>query len=171
MDTTRHSYKDDVQHPYAYNLLTDKLTHISGIRSRNAYYCVGCEGRMIPVRGTRVRNHFRHKATACKAETAQHKMAKAVISESWHAAKEGRAPFLYSVKLPCNDCGKDNSNRYELVEFKEARLACERSIVEGTRSDIVIDNSAVPRYLRARSEIAEYIIIEIVVSHAPSEQT
>ena len=171
LDTTTYPNENGVQHPYAYDLLTKELTHISRSNLRSRYQCVGCEGRMIAVHGTRVRSHFRHKATACTAETAQHKMAKAIISQSWHAAKAGRAPFLYPVKLQCNDCGEDNNKRYELVEFQEAQLKCERSIVKGTRSDIVIDNSAVSRHLRIRNAVDEYIIIEIIVSHAPSEQT
>ena len=150
--------KPDIQYPMAYRPVFD-VAHINDAEKGQKYLCLGCDADMIPRKGRIKRYHFAHKAglEQCNPDNALHETAKAAICQGFLTAVQERG--AYSVKFPCSRCREPVGVN---VAIEGAAIATERSVVHGTRSDLVITrgDGKSPR-----------VIIEIVVHHDVEEFT
>ena len=147
-----------IQYPMAY-LKPYSPVHIDETKSGDLHYCLGCDQEMITKKGKVRRHHFAHKApfTHCDSDNALHETGKANICRGFlQAADSGQQ---YNLGFPCNDCG--TSIKGNIAEAGTS-IASERSVVSGTRSDLVATkpNGVDPR-----------VIIEIVVHHDLEPET
>ena len=113
---------------------------------------------MVARRGAVRLAHFAHKPpteTCGDPDRGLHEVAKALIVQGFTAALQ--ADGEYRAGFDCEDCGQDVSAN---VALAGRTIAAERSVVEGTRSDVVIDRGEKPP-----------LIIEVVVSHDPEPAT
>lgn len=72
----------------------------------DSYYCPGCQGRVILKRGDVREAHFAHSSDVnCASETALHKIAKRLISDSinLNASTQDHA---VEIEAECEHCGK-----------------------------------------------------------------
>ena len=125
---------------------------IEQAKSGVSYTCFGCQAPMVARQGSQRAWHFAHKPPlrGCDdPDRALHETAKALIVQGFTEAQNQNAE--YRVGFACGDCGGELS--WNIVR-PTASIAVERSIVEGTRSDVVVD----------RGEKGP-LIIEVVVSH------
>lgn len=107
---------------------------------------------MVARQGSQRAWHFAHKPPlrGCDdPDRALHETAKALIVQGFTAALEAGAE--YPAGFSCEDCGRDRSWNMALPA---RTISVERSVVEGTRSDVVVDRGDKPP-----------LIIEVVVSH------
>ena len=107
---------------------------------------------MVAKQGSKRAWHFAHKPPVqgcADRDRALHETAKALIVQGFTAALEAGAE--YHVGFSCEDCGQDRSWNMALPARS---ISVERSVVEGTRSDVVVDRGDKPP-----------LIIEVVVSH------
>ncbi len=150
--------KPNIQYPMAYRPVFG-IAHISDAEKGHKYLCLGCHDEMIPRKGNIKRHHFAHKAGAehCNPDNALHETAKAAICHGFLTAVQERGE--YQVKFPCSRCRKPFGAN---VAIEGAAIATERSVVHGTRSDLVITggDGKCPR-----------VIIEIIVHHDVEEFT
>ena len=117
-----------------------------------SYTCFGCQAPMVARRGSQRAWHFAHKPPlrGCdEPDRALHETAKALIVQGFAEAQDQDAE--YRVGFSCRDCGDDLSWN---VARPETRISAERTVVEGTRSDVVVDRGDKPP-----------LIIEVVVTH------
>ena len=148
----------DIQYPEAWRSPYARV-HISQAQRGEVYYCFGCNGEMIMRRGEVKRHHFAHKPPAvhwCNGDNALHEAAKLNICEGFLEAIENGD--RYNVGLPCARCGA--TIRVNCAE-PGAGIATETSVVQGTRSDLVI--------IRPSGE--RRVIVEIKVTHDLEEKT
>lgn len=116
------------------------------------FTCFGCQKPMVARQGSKRAWHFAHKPPVqgcADPDGALHETAKALIVHGFTEALKAGAE--YRVGFSCEDCGRDRSWNMALPA---RRISVERSIVEGTRSDVVVDRGDKPP-----------LIIEVVVSH------
>ena len=131
---------------------------IEDARRGGAYTCLGCGAAMVARRGAVRVAHFAHKPpteTCGDPDRGLHEVAKALIVQGFTAALEAGGEYL--AGFGCEDCGQDVSGN---VALAGRTIAAERSVVEGTRSDVVIDRGEKPP-----------LIVEVVVSHDPEPAT
>lgn len=131
---------------------------IQHAKSGVSYRCFGCEAPMMARRGQQRAWHFAHKppTSGCDdPDRALHETAKALVVQGLTDAQANGTE--YCVGFACRVCEK-------ALAWNIARpgttIAVERSIVEGTRSDIVIDRG--PK---------GPLIVEVVVAHDIEEPT
>ena len=153
METTRgEGTPKTIQYPMAY-VKPYGPVHIDEAKPRDLYFCLGCDQQMITRKGDIRRHHFAHKPpfTYCDSNNALHETAKANICRGFIQASESGEK--YELSFPCQACG--NPIKADITELG-ACIASERSVVPGTRSDLVVmkQNGVDPR-----------VIIEIVVHH------
>ena len=123
-----------------------------------AYRCFGCEAPMMARRGQRRAWHFAHKppTSGCAdPDRALHETAKAMVVQGLTDAQANGTE--YRVGFSCRVCAK--ALLWNIAR-PDTSVAVERSVVEGTRSDIVIDRG--PR---------GPLIVEVVVTHDIEEPT
>lgn len=116
------------------------------------FTCFGCLKPMVARKGSKRAWHFAHKPPVqgcADPDWALHETAKALILQGFTAALE--AGGEYRVGFSCEDCGRDSAWNTALPARS---ISVERSVVEGTRSDVVVDRGAKPA-----------LIIEVVVTH------
>ncbi len=116
------------------------------------FTCFGCQKPMVAKQGSKRAWHFAHKPPAqgcADPDRALHETAKALIVQGFNEALEAGAEYL--VGFACEDCGRDRSWN---IALPARRISVERGVVEGTRSDVVVDRGDKPP-----------LIIEVVVSH------
>ena len=158
MTSSAQKRKANIQYPMAYQPVFE-VTHIGDAERGALYLCLGCEAEMIPRMGRIKRHHFAHKAgpEQCNPDNALHETAKAAICQGFLSAVQmGRE---YFVRFPCSRCDEPIGVS---VASEGAAIATERSVVQGTRSDLVITKAdgKTPR-----------VIVEIVVHHDVEEST
>ena len=145
-----HTAKTNIRYPYALDV-AGQVVNIYDAPKGKTYLCLACSAPMLVKRGDIRQPHFSHKKSipCTDPNTALHKTAQALIIQSLDNARNNREE--YSLGYPCPDCG-------EKVPYNIApavtRVNPEETIVEGTRSDIVI-------YRDGRNPI----IVEVVVTH------
>ena len=125
---------------------------IEQARSGVSYTCFGCQAPMVARQGSQRAWHFAHKPplSGCgDPDRALHEAAKALIVQSFTEAQNQNAE--YRVGFACGDCGGEVS--WDIAR-PETSISAERSVVERTRSDVVVDRG--PK---------GPLIIEVVVSH------
>ena len=150
--------KANIQYPMAYQPVFD-VTHIGDAERGVRYLCLGCKAEMIPRMGRIKRHHFAHKAgqEQCNPDNALHETAKAAICLGFLSAVQlGKE---YFVRFPCSRCHQPIEVN---VAGEGAAIATERSVVQGTRSDLVITKG---------DGISPRLIVEIVVHHDVEEST
>ena len=142
----------ELQYPVAY-VQPYEAVDIKDAQRGRPHFCFGCHREMVIKRGDINRWHFAHKAgfVQCEKDKTLHEAAKAFICQSFRCAVATGGK--YHVGYLCESCNKTHISAN--VAGKGASIASEKTVVEGTRSDLVVfqpDGS--PR-----------VIIEIVVTH------
>ncbi len=117
------------------------------------HFCFGCHREMVIKQGRKKRWHFAHKAGdgQCETDKTLHEAAKAFICQGFRCALATGAE--YHVRYPCALC--DRSPISVNVAVEGASIASEKTVVEGTRSDVVV----------FQPNDSPMVIIEIVVTH------
>lgn len=131
---------------------TGEAVYIEEALKGRRYECLGCSGPMVARQGARRQWHFAHKPPferCTDPDKALHDSASAVIIRGFQEAMNQRRD--YRLGCPCEGCGRTVSRN---VAVPGAVIESERSLVAGTRSDLVISQSD-------RSPV----VIEIVVTH------
>ena len=150
--------KINIQYPMAYQPPFEVI-HIGDASRGGNYICLGCDEEMIPRKGQIKRRHFAHKAglKECNPDNALHETAKAAICQRFMSAVQLGQEYL--VQFPCSRCRQPIGVN---VASQGAAIATETSVIQGTRSDLVITkvDGKSPR-----------VIIEIVVHHDIEEPT
>ena len=144
-----------ITYPFAY---IPPFTPINakGAERRSDYLCFGCDQRLVYVKGTTGRaEHFRHwhdQEVSCLPDSSLHRMAQALIVQAFSAAVEQGNPYKCVLEKywRCHD-GPISVD----LAGSGSTIASEQSVIEGTRSDLVVFKpDGTPR-----------LIIEIVVTH------
>jgi len=141
----------DIQYPVAY-VQPHEAVHIKDAQRGRPHFCFGCRREMVIRQGSVRQWHFAHKAgrVQCEKDKTLHEAAKAFICLGFRRALATGGE--YRVGYLCERCETPISHN---VASEGARIASEKMVVKGTRSDLVVfwpDGS-----LR--------VIIEIVVTH------
>ena len=144
----------ELQYPVAY-VQPYEAVEIKAAQRGLPHFCFGCRREMVIKRGDIRRGHFAHKAGdgKCEKDKTLHEAAKAFICQGFRCAVATGAE--YHVGYPCESCNKTPISANVAIEG--ASIACERTVVEGTRSDLVVFQPGDSPRLR--------VIIEIVVTH------
>ena len=154
--------KNGIAYPFAYIPPYIPIRAV-GAEKRPDYLCFGCAQRMVKVKGDTGRaEHFRHlpdQAVRCLPDNSLHKMAQALIVQAFLTAIEKRTTYNCILEGYYGCC--DDSTRVVDLALSGSGIALERSVIENTRSDLVIfKQSGEPR-----------VIIEIVVTNDLSSST
>ena len=107
---------------------------------------------MVAKQGSKRAWHFAHKPPVqgcADPDRALHETAKALIVQGFTAALDEGAE--YHAGFACEDCGRDRSWN---IALPARSISAERAVVDGTRSDVVVDRGDKP-----------HLIIEVVVTH------
>jgi len=141
----------DIQYPVAY-VQPHEAVHIKDAQRGRPHFCFGCHREMVIRRGPVRRWHFAHKArfVQCEKDKTLHEAAKAFICLGFRRALATGGE--YRVGYPCKRCKTPISHN---VASEGARIASEKMVVKGTRSDLVV----------CRPDGSLRVIIEIVVTH------
>ena len=142
--------KTNIRYPYALDI-AGQVVNIHDAPKGKSYQCLACSAPMLVKRGAIRQPHFAHKHSipCTDPDTALHKAAQALIALSLDNARNNQKE--YRLGYQCPDCGEKVS--YNIVPVV-TKVELEETVVEGTRSDIVIyrdDNKP--------------IIVEVVVTH------
>ena len=142
----------EIQHPFAYSWTYD-LIAVAQARRGSAYRCIACDGAMVPkaLESDKVRPHYAHRAEPCAGDIALHQTAQAIICEALVAGVADERP--YHAFIPCPKCEQSQMDPANIAK-QGWTVAVEKTVVDGTRSDIVLFNAAGQAIL----------IIEVVVS-------
>ncbi len=122
------------------------------------YACLGCQAPMVARQGTKRAWHFAHKpplSECADPDRALHEAAKAMVLQGFTAALADCGE--YRAGFGCEDCGTDATWN---IARPGSRITPEHAVVEGTRSDVVIDRAT-----------KGPLIVEVVVTHEIEEAT
>lgn len=122
------------------------------------YACFGCQAPMVARQGTKRAWHFAHKpplSECADPDRALHETAKAMILQGFTAALAGCGE--YRAGFCCQDCGTDATWN---IARPGSSITSEHAVVEGTRSDVVINRGT-----------KGPLIVEVVVTHEIEEAT
>ena len=142
--------KTKIRYPYALDV-AGQVVNIYDAPKGQPYQCLACGAPMLVKRGDIRQPHFAHKHSipCTDPDTALHKVAQALIIQSIDNARNNHEE--YRLGYPCPGCGEEVS--YNIAPAV-THVEPEESVVEGTRSDIVL-------YRDGRNAI----IMEVVVTH------
>lgn len=153
----------EILYPVAFNDLGDLVKIEDALRQRGLRYsCVHCSDRMSAVvRVTRRKPHFRHtKSLICDPDSVLHSTAIEIIRNAHNTAQSANSPYL--LTRPCEHYDvkrcSNNSTEIDLADGWESKT--EKSIVEGTRSDLIFSHVD-----------GRQIIIEVVNTHSMEPET
>lgn len=135
-----------------------RAVSIQDAESGVSYQCFGCEAPMMAKRGQQRAWHFAHKppTSGCAdPDRALHEAAKVLVVQGLTDAQANGTE--YRVGFACRVC--EQALSWNMAR-PDTTIAAERSIVEGTRSDIVIDRG-----------LKGPLIVEVVVAHDIEEPT
>ena len=131
------------------------------------YSCVHCDDRLSAVvRVTQQKPHFRHtKSLICDPDSVLHSTAIEIIRKAQNTAQSTNSPYL--LTRPCEvawgedyDVKRCPNNATEIDLAYDWESKTEKSIVEGTRSDLIFS------HVDGRE-----IIIEVVNTHSMEPET
>ena len=131
---------------------TGKAVHIGEALKGSPYECFGCSVPMVARQGAKRQWHFAHKPPferCADPDKALHDSATAMIIRGFRDALERQSE--YRLGCPCEGCGRTVSRN---VAVPGASMEAEKSIVAGTRSDLVVGQAD-----------KGPVVIEIVVTH------
>lgn len=158
----------EIQYPVAFNHLNDLVKIEDAPNQRGLRYtCVHCRNRMSAVVLVNKRKpHFRHtKSSTCDPDSALHSTAIEIIRKAHKESQSDQTPYLltrpcatktfeeYDVKSCVN-----TATEIDIADGWDSKT--EKSIVEGTRSDLVFSN-----------DDGRKIIIEVVNTHVMEQET
>lgn len=129
-----------------------QVVHIKEAVKGHLYECFGCSALMVARQGAIREWHFAHKPPfeqCSDPDKALHDAAVAMIVQGFNNALDRQNEF--HLGCPCEECGRAVSRN---IALPGASVEPERSIVAGTRSDLVIHQDG-----RAP------VVIEVVVTH------
>ena len=161
--------KNKVAYPVAYSLTGEKLIHIRNAPRRQGerYSCAHCgEAMSAVVKVERMAPHFRHTAQPCDADDALHSYGIEVIRQSHTSAKKQGRQYLLRMRCMCRhtilrDCRARCEFRFDYTDLADGWIcAVEKSIVVGTRSDIVFSHAD-----------GRQIVVELVNTHEMEPET
>lgn len=147
----------DVQYPIA-DGGRGRAVHIEHAEPGSAFGCFGCHKPMVARRGQKRAWHFAHKAPAIECadpDRALHETAKAIIAQGLTDAVSTSNEYL--LGFACQGCQTPLSWN---IAHPGTTVALERSVVDRTRSDIIIQRPQ-----------KQPLIVEVVVSHDLEEDT
>ena len=157
-----------IQYPVAFNDLNDLVRIKDAPNERGLRYtCVHCGNRMSAVvLVTQRKPHFRHtKSSTCDPDSALHATAIEIIRNAQRNAQSQREPYL--LTRPCNSAWVEDydlkhcpKNATEINLADDWQSTTEKSIVEGTRSDLIFSHVS-----------GQQIIIEVVNTHSMEPET
>ena len=126
--------------------------HVRKALKGHTYLCFGCSAQMVARQGSKRQWHFAHKPPfdrCADPDKALHDTAKAVIVQGFSDALDRQGE--YHLGCPCAECGRAVSRN---VALPGVSVEAEKSIVPGTRSDLVVDQPG-----------KAPVVIEVVVTH------
>ena len=129
-----------------------RAVHVREALKGHPYECFGCSVPMVARQGAKRQWHFAHKPPferCADPDKVLHDSATAMIIRGFYDALDRQSD--YCLGCPCGECGRTVSRN---VAVPGASMEAEKSIVAGTRSDLVISQTD-------RSPV----VIEIVVTH------
>ena len=144
-----------IQYPYARN--GGRIVHVDEAEHGHRHTCILCGDDMTAVQGEIREWHFRHiGAGECDPYERLHETAQYLIVQHFQDAQRDETPWWIANK--CTRCHRVLLE--ENAATPEATITTEDShIIPGTRPDVVIRHESNAR------------ILEIVVTHRPSENT
>ena len=131
---------------------TGRVVRVGEALRGDPYECFGCSAPVVARHGERRQWHFAHKPPferCADPDKALHDSATAMIIRGFCDALDQQRE--YRLGCPCGECGRAVSRN---VAVPGASIEAEKSIVAGTRSDLVF-----------RHTDGGPVIIEIVVTH------
>ena len=131
---------------------TGRAAHIREALKGHSYECFGCSAPMVARQGLKRQWHFAHKPPferCADPDKALHDTATAMIIRGFSDALDRQGE--YRLGCPCGECRRTVSRN---IAVPGAGVETERSIVAGTRSDLVVGQPG-------RSPV----VIEVVVTH------
>ena len=131
---------------------TGNAVHVREALKGSPYECFGCSVPMVARQGAKRQWHFAHKPPferCADPDKALHDSATALIIRGFRDALNQQRE--YRLGCPCGECGRTVSRN---VAIPGASIEAEKSIVAGTRSDLVIGQAD-----------RGPVVIEIVVTH------
>ena len=131
---------------------------IQDATSGTPYACFGCGAPMVARQGAKRAWHFAHKppfSECADPDRALHETARAMILQGFTEALTQRGE--YRAGFCCEDCGTEATWN---IARPGSNITPECTVVESTRSDIVIDRAT-----------KGPLIVEIVVTHAIEDAT
>ena len=131
---------------------------IQDATSGTPYACFGCGAPMVARQGAKRAWHFAHKpplSECADPDRALHETARAMILQGFTEALTQRGE--YRAGFCCEDCGTEATWN---IARPGSNITPERTVVESTRSDIVIDRAT-----------KGPLIVEIVVTHEIEDAT
>ncbi len=150
MNLATRNQKAEVLHPFAFDS-SGRLVNCCDAQTGESYLCLCCKNAMVVRKGKVRQPHFAHKQEGLCAEPDDvlHKTVQFLTVQAINDAVSCEQE--YCLGYPCPDCKRDRSRDIspEVVEVKT-----ERTVVKGTRSDIVVYRAGKPP-----------VIIEVVVNH------
>ena len=141
----------NILYPLARGKTGDAVQSREALKGR-PYECFGCSVPMVARQGAKRRWHFAHKPPferCADPDKALHDSATAMIIRGFCDAVDQQRE--YRLGCPCGACGRTVSRN---VAVPGASIEAEKSIVAGTRSDLVI----------AQTDRGP-VVIEVVVTH------
>ena len=158
----------EIQYPVAFNHLNDLVKIEDAPNQRGLRYtCVHCRNRMSAVILVKKRKpHFRHtKSSTCDPDSALHSTAIEIIRKAHNGAQAKHTQYL--LTRPCETKTfveydlKSCINMATEIDFADGwQSKTEKSIVEGTRSDLIFSQ-----------DDGRQIIIEVVNTHSIEPET
>lgn len=111
---------------YAYNSAKE-LVRIDNAQRQEKYYCINCDGEMIPKQGKKNKWHFAHKniTPKCKYDNYIHKLAEIKLSEWFRNSKNIIIELKYDFECKnwkqCKWNNKENSKNEEYCYWVERK--------------------------------------------------
>ena len=138
-------------------------------RADHKYFCLGCDGEMVPVLCNEDReSHFRHKVNdLCNPETYLHNLAKKYLAKQFETQKKFEVSYYASNECPRKEsCQLFGRFRWEecsgtklyTFDLKEKYDICQtEGVYNGYRADVLLSSSQNPE--------TPPIFLEVSVTH------
>lgn len=161
-----------IKYKYAYdsNEETVNVRSLSRDMELGEFYCIGCEGELIPRLGEKRQKHFAHKVDQnCSPETYLHRLAKNIFHDLYKDCLENQSKFIleYSDHHFCNhfenefglDCDLGNKTKdFDLISYF-SEIEMEKK-----------DGNLIPDVRIYNPKTNESIYIEVAVTHEVEDE-
>ena len=160
----------EIQYPVAFNDLGNLVKIEDAPNQRGLRYtCVHCGDRISAVvRVTQWKPHFRHtKSSTCDPDSALHSTAIEIIRKAHDETQSNQTPYLLTRPCETKTFGEEKYDVRSCVNMATEidltngwQSKTEKSIVEGTRSDLIFSHVD-----------GRQVIIEVVNTHSMEPKT